>query len=247
MAVALFAGLSTARLTAGMISGTFTIDGSVTVTAIGINWTSNSNVSEQATISSSGLSGSFVGMADDTVTINNLINLPGDQPVGMTFPNYNFLDFLSAPTYPELLTNYIALGSGNPATCSTNVAAAAAGQTCTLTPTTTPPEPGGSPFTFLNTNNGTGGCCNSSATWDISGVTSSGKSTWNAVFTSEFTVPFQSVLNTFVSTGSVADSFSGALVVTLTPIVTVPEPTTLGLMGAGVLLIWVGSRKRKKA
>ena len=243
----LFVSCLSARLTAAAISGTFTIDGSVSVTTTGITWTSNSDVAQQATISSSGLSGSFVGMFNETVTLNDLTDSISAQPVGMTFANYDFINFLGAPTYPELLADFIALGSGNPSNCTTNPTLATTGQTCTLNSTTTPNEPGGSPFTFLNTETGTGGCCNSSATWDISGVTSDGLSTWNAVFTSEFTTPFQSVLNNFAVNGSVSDSFSGALTVTLMPTggSSVPEPTTMGLVGAGMLLLWVGSRKRK--
>jgi len=240
--VALLAGSLSATLAAGPISGTFTIDGSVTVTATGIGWTSNTNVADQATISSLGLSGSFIGFDNDTVGINALTDLPGDQPVGLSFADFDFLNFPVASGYPSLLADFISLGSGGSANCSTNPALAAAGQTCTLTSTTTPAEPGGSPFTFLNTLSGGTSCCNSSAAWDISGVTSDGQSTWDAVFTSEFTTPFQTVLGDFVSTGSVSDSFPGAMTVTIQA---VPEAGTVKLLGAGLIALSLGLRRKK--
>jgi len=233
-------------LAAGPISGTFTIDGSVTVTGTGITWTSNTNVADQATISSLGLSGSFVGLDNDTVGINNLTGLPGDQPVGVSFTNFDFIDFPAALAYPSLDADFISLGSGNPSNCSTNAAMAAAGQTCTLTSTTSPAQPGGSPFTFLNTLNGMS-CCNSSATWDISGVTSDGLSAWSGIFTSEFTTSYQTVLNDFVQDGFVSDGFSGAMTVSITPIISsVPEPAALTLVGSGLILASLGLRRRKK-
>jgi len=198
-------------------------------------------VADQATISSLGLSGSFVGMDNQTVAIHDLSRTA--QPVGSSFTNFDFIDFPVASGYPSLLANFIPFGSGNPANCSTNTASALAGQTCTLTAATTPSVPGGSPFTFLNTSNGTGGCCNSSATWDISGVTADGLSAWNAIFTSEFTTSYQSVLGTFSSVGAVSDGFSGAVTVTITPI---PEPATMALMGAGLVLMGAGFRRFEK-
>jgi hypothetical protein len=67
--VVLLAGAFSASLAAGPTFGTFTIDGSVSVTASTITWTSNSSVLDEATISSLRLSGSFMGTGNDTVTI----------------------------------------------------------------------------------------------------------------------------------------------------------------------------------
>jgi hypothetical protein len=240
----MFAGSLSVSFAGGPISGTFTIDGSVSVTATGITWTSNTDIADQATISSLGLSGSFAGLDNDTVGINNLTDMPGDQPVGVSFANFDFIDFPAALAYPSLDADMIALGSGNPSNCSTNAALASAGQTCTLTSTTTPAEPGGSPFTFLNTLNGSS-CCNSSATWDISGVTSDGQSTWSGIFTSEFDAPFQTVLSDFAQNGFVSDSFSGAMTVNIEQISAVPEPADFLMMGSGLAVLFLGLWRKK--
>jgi hypothetical protein len=242
LAAVLLAGSLSVCFAAGPISGTFTIDGSVSVTETGITWTSNTNVADQATISSLGLSGSFAALAGATVGINDLTDLPGDQPVGVSFSNFDFIDFPSALAYPSLDANFFALGSGNPANCSTT-GTPSAGQTCTLTASTIPSEPDGSPFTFLNTLNGSNSCCNTSATWDISGVTSDGLSTWSAIFASEFTVPYQTVLSNFEANGFVSDSFSAAITVNIE---SAPEPSALMLAGSGLILVSLRFRRRKK-
>jgi hypothetical protein len=253
LGIALLLGAASAGLSAATIQGQFTLVGTVTVTASGlIEWTSNasSTPDSKATVSSSStLTGSFAGLGNQTVTINTLTDSPGNQPVNTPFTNFDFIDFTSDPTLPHLLANFIPLGSAPGTDCSTNPGAAVANQTCTLNATTNPPIPGGSPFTFLNTTTSSNGhpvCCTSSATWNISGVTSDGLSNWNGQFTATFVFPFQQVLQNFVTNGQVSDAYSGVMVVNVIPVTTVPEPTTLGLMGAGVLLLGVGSWKRKK-
>jgi hypothetical protein len=249
-------GAISASLSATTLTGQFTLVGTVTVTTTGlIEWTSNSNVSNQATISSSGtLSGSFAGLGNQTVTINTLTDGPNPvtmQPVNVPFNNFNFIDFTSDPSFPELYANYMPLGSDpTGAACSTNPALAVANQTCTLNAGTVPSIPGGSPFTFLNTETSANQmpvCCTSSATWNISGVTSDGQSIWNGQFNATFPYPYQQVLSNFASNGQVADAYSGVLVVSIEQIESVPEPATLGFMGTGLALLWAGSRRRKKA
>ena len=242
LAIALFSGVLATSVSATPLFGTFTLDGTVIVTSSGlIEWVSNTSVPSQATVSSGGLSGSFVGLANQTVDINTLTDAPGQQPVGVPFTAFNFISFPSDPLFPTLQATFFSLGSGSAIQCSTNAALAAPNQTCTLTSTTTPPVPGGSPFTFLNTTNGTGGCCSSSATWNLSGVTSDGLSNWSGLFNATFNEPFQTVLANFVTNGQETDAYSGAFTVTISP--PVPEPSTYVLMGSGLALLMLGRHR----
>ena len=83
-----------------------------------------------------------------------------------------------------------------------------------------------------------GGCCSSSGTWNISGVTSDGLSTWSGLFNATFNQPFQTVLANFVTNGQVTDAYSGDFTVTISP--PVPEPSTYVLMGSGLALLMLG-------
>jgi hypothetical protein len=236
-----------ASLTAATITGQFTVVGTVSITASGlIQWTSSASdtVNGQANISSSAtLTGSFVGLGNQAIDINTLTDGPDpsiDQTVNMPFSNYNFIGFPGDPTFPELQANFIPEGSGGSNACSTDVALAVEGQTCTLNAATTPGIPGGSPFTFLNTETSINQqlvCCTSSATWDISGVTSDGTANWNGQFTATFVVPFQQVLNNFVTNGQVLDAYSGVVVVDPIAIQDIPEPSILSLMSVGFAVV----------
>jgi hypothetical protein len=220
-----------------VISGTFDLNGSVTATLNTISWTSDGGASQMGTIeNNTDLSGSFLGLGDSMVSIENLDrNGPPAEPVGMMFTGQPFITFLApaAASFPTLMINYIAPGSGTAADCG---APAAGGQTCTLPASEVP---GGSPFTFVNTSTQINGqpIITSSVTFDFSGLTSDGLSAWSGIFTSQFNEPFQDVLNEFVTTGSVTNSYSDSnLVITLTQ-AGVPEPGGLALMGVGLLLL----------
>lgn len=250
--VVMLIGSLSASLSAATISGQFTLDGTLIITSTGLmEWASNSSSANEATISPvNPLSGSFVGLANQTVFINTLTDGPNpviDQPIGTPFNNYNFIDFPSDPAFPELLANFIPLGTGGPSDCSTNIALAGAGQTCTLGFGTNPSAPGGSPFTFLNSETSVGPtpvCCISSATWNIGGVTSDGLSTWTAAITLDFPFPYQQVLSNLAANGEVSDPYTEAVTVTADQ-PAAPEPTTMALMGTGLVLAWLARPKHK--
>jgi hypothetical protein len=261
LGIALLMGVASATLPAAGIFGQFTLDGTVTVTASGlIEWTSNSSPTpnSEATISSiSNLTGTFLAnnMGGQTVTINTLTDGPDpmtQQPVGEPFTEYNFIDFAAADGLPNLNATDIATGSGGTSGCSTDPATATAPQNCTLNGTTFPPAPGNgnSPFTFNNytytdsMNNTL--CCTSTATWNISGVTSDGLSTWFGQFTATFNTSYQQQLDNFINTGQVSDAYSGVMTVTVQGIQSVPEPTSWIMMAGGIALLGLGSFRRKR-
>ena len=252
----------TGTLAGSTATGTFRLIGTLAVENNGIGgctssggcirWLSFGAQPNQATISSQNLSGSFAGDSGQNVAINPLSDSSTAQPLGTSFSNYNFVDLSFEPSLPNLLANSIPLGTAPATDCSTNVGTAAAGQTCALTPTTTPADPGGSPFTFANTNNLSSVCCNSSAIFNISGITSDGTGTWSAVFESDFQGPggnpaagsFQDVLSSPAANGEWSSTFFADFTVQ-DPLT--PEPSTFWTWSAGALLLSGIAWRRRKA
>ena len=68
----------------------------------------------------------------------------------------------------------------------------------------------------------------------VSGVTSDGLSTWSALFTAQFIVPYQTLLADIAAGDTVTDTYSAT--VDVTPNVSpTPEPGTLVMLGSGLL------------
>lgn len=215
---------------AGAISGTFDMSGIVTVTSTSMTWQTDAPGNAPNFFTLTNGAGSFT-LADGQNGIANL-NIAA-EPVGSTFPPIQFITFDVGPALPALDINFIWPGFGGTAACS---APPAVGQTCT------PPNPGGSPFTF--TNNPPPATPQSSAQWDFSGITSDGLSSWNAIFTAQFNKPFQTVLAAFGpgGSGSVTNTYSATVTVSL-----IPEPGTIALFAGGLALVAIGRRKHFRA
>jgi hypothetical protein len=235
LSIAMLLVMTTSVRAAPIISGQFTLDGTVTATANTIVWTSNGGTANQATIpmdlSCTNNTGSFCALGGTTVMIQPLNR--ATEPVGGTFAAQTFFSFLGAPTFPTLNVTSIPLGVFDPAGCAASPPAV--GQTCT------PSVPGApSPFSFVNTATG------SSATWNALGVTSDGNENWSAIFTVQFVGrTFQDVLNQFNTTGSVSNAYSANVQLTVTP--TVPEPRTELLTGLGLALVSLSFLRSSKA
>jgi hypothetical protein len=124
-----------------------------------------------------------------------------------------------------LLIDHIAAGIYPSAQCSSNPAAV--GQVCT---------PSGSLFNFVNNPPPPPGGPQATATWVFQGATNDGQSTWVGNFTSQFNVPYQTVLAQLQASGSVTNSYSATFSVTQTQ-TAVPEPGCLSMLGLGLVLL----------
>jgi hypothetical protein len=147
----------------------------------------------------------------------------GNAPVGTTLAGNGLLllTFTPSGALPvpdiEFYLKTLFAGVGGTANCG---AAPAAGQTCT---------PSGASVTFLNTSGST-----SSATVSATGlarrISTNEFDALSIVFTSQFNVPFQSVLSQFAAAGSVTNTYSASF--SASP---VPEPMTVSLLGLGLI------------
>ncbi len=169
-----------------------------------------------------GATGDFAGLSGSLVTIQDLDTTT--EPVGSVFPQQPFIGFLAAPSFPTLDINFIFPGIYGPANCAT--LPAATGQTCSLA---------GSPFNFLNN-----ASVQATASFAFAGVTSDGLERWTGNFTSQFSVPYQTVLNQLNTTGSVTNTFSATFALS-----SVPEAGTVWLLGLGLVALSFKLRHRR--
>jgi hypothetical protein len=236
------AGLYTVTLSAApILNGTFNIAGNITVSNPGFNgcvvavgcitWSNPpATLANRADIAATGLSGVFTDPlfpGNDAAILVGLINPPeivgGPIVPAMPYMTWTDPNFAGA----GFLLNFIPNGIFPPVQCSTNVAAAAVGQVCTVP---------GSLFNFVN-NPG----LQATATWVLQGVSIDGKSTWQGNFTAQFGVPFQQVLLDLQNNGSVTNTYSATFTATSVP---EPGPLVLSACGLGLLLFSAGLRRK---
>jgi len=245
--VTVLGGLLCASLPAApILNGTFDISGNITVNNGGVNgcpsgslcitWTDPPATSpNQADIAGSGLSGVFATIpgfsGNDKANISNLTSPPEVVDAGGFAPQ-TFMSFNTAGVTTTLLINFISGGIYGPGQCAL---APAVGQQCTVP---------GSLFNFVNNPPPAPVGPAATATWSLSGVTNDGQSTWFGNFTSQFSVPFQTVLTQLQTTGSVTNSYSATFSVTSSNNV-VPEAGTLSLLGLGLVGLSVKLRRRR--
>jgi hypothetical protein len=232
LATAILGGLLSARLPAAPITGTFNISGTITVTPTTITWNLGSSpfTPDKATIDS-GSTGSFTAVEGTLITIRDLNS--ATEPVGTTFAPQPFISFDAAAGFPTLNLNFIYPGIYSPAACG---AAPAVSQTCTLP---------GSPFNFVNNPPSPPDGPQATATFVFTGLTNDGLERWQGNFTSQFTVPYQTVLNQLNTVGSVTNTFSATF--TLTPNTGVPEAGTMSMLGLGLVAVSAKLRRRRQS
>jgi len=189
-------------------------------------------------ISSTGNTTGQAISGNDAANISSLSNPP--DIVG-TFPAVPFMSFNNGGVTTTLMINTIFPGIDSPAACGPP---ALSGQTCTPPGSfvnfqnNPPPSPAGTPC-------GTG--CQATATFAFQGVTSGNpnpQEIWTGNFTAQFPLgtSYQSVLNTLQTQGYVFNTFSGTII--LSPSPTVPEPESVGMIGAGLVGLGIVMRRR---
>jgi hypothetical protein len=202
---------------------TFDMSGRGTVTATTITWNSDAvgNAPDFFTLTAgTGVFSTIPAGSQESIQNLNLAT----EPVGTMFAPMAFISFPTAPTLPALLINFIFAGIYSSATCG---GTPAVGQQCT---------PPGSPFNFVNNPGGPTGV-EATATFVFKGVSADGAAAnWSANFTSQFNVPFQTILAAFAPGGSGSQSNSYSATTTVT-IAAIPEPQTTALVLGGLLVL----------
>ncbi len=225
----LFGGLLQCA-SAAALSGTFNMGGTITVTGFStITWNSTLSPGFAPSMFTLSATNLFLGgVPTSSENGENGISTLNNPPEVVGSPGFSstpFITFLVAAGLPTLDINFINPGFGGTAGCT---ASAAPGETCTFA---------GSLFTFtddsLNPDT-------SDAKFNMSGVTSDGLSTWNAIFTSQFPETYQTLLSGFGNSTVLSNSYSATVTVQ-----SIPEPATWLLVGLGLGV--VAFRKYKQA
>jgi len=235
--------VSVGVVSATPIVGTLNFTGGATVSQFALDFSpeGGGTGTVRSTPGSNGNTGAFAGLNDTSVgTI--LDRTDTTQPVGVPLnpPNgiNNYLVFPTALPNVVFRLDFILPGSFSPAQCG---AAPAPQQTCTP-----PTGPTGqiSPYNLTNYLDASGQI-SSSAGFSVRGTVlntlTSEVSNFNGTFTATFlNTPYQQTLSTVLSGGSVRVPFSATFTVT-----SVPEPSTLAMVGAFAVIAGLKLRKRR--
>jgi hypothetical protein len=243
--VALLAITYCATLSASPLFGTFNIGGTVIATPTTITWRSDvsPSVASQAVVGATGLSGSFLALSSGEVigiASLNSAGQPSSNPDAPFTPPVPFISFTGPLAGITLNINEVFHGFEGAAGCAATTPSV--GQVCTV-PGVNPPAGTQSPFNFVNNPPPAPNGPAATATFAFSGVTSDGLSRWSGNFTSQFNVPFQTILHNLTA-GPVSNTFSATI--TVTALTGAPEPGSMALMGLGVVLVVLSAGLRRR-
>jgi hypothetical protein len=171
--------------------------------------------------------GDYASLAGTTGVIKNIDNPP--YPVDTFFATPFFVTLAGAPNISFTLQVLLG-GVDGSASCGL---APAPGQTCT------PNVPSLSPFNLSNSAGGT-----SSASFVVTGLEvdalTSTSTPFTGIVTAQFTNPYQTLLATIASNGTVSTSYSATFTTAA------PEPSSTVTAAGGALIIGLGLLFRKR-
>ncbi len=228
LSAAAFAGLISVSLNASTL-GTFNLGGDIFVNGTStIHWSDEDGVANKATVSEA--TGIYTVANGQEVTIDDLVS--ATEPTGTPFPDTLFIIFPAADMLNPLQINMIYAGIDGSAGCAAPPSAGPPPQVCT------PPLPGGAVSPFNLENNPPQNNITSTASFAFSGnLGGATTDTWFANFTSQFNVPFQTVLAQLGpgGSGSVTNAYSATFTVAA-PNAT-PETSSLSMLALGLGLV----------
>jgi hypothetical protein len=222
----------------GPTACTFSGTGRITVAGSTITFNSSAAGTPLNFFTLSGGAGVFASIPNGSQeTIQSL----GPEPIGIVFPAIPFYGFPIGGQV-GLNINFIQAGQFTTNCSATIPTPPLAGQNCTP-PLSGVPGSAPGPFNFTNFNDPNFGL-SSTAQFTFAGVSADNQAHWSSIFTVQFLgQPFQNVLNTLATTGSVSNSYSQATLVLSNNI---PEPGTLLLMSGGLIGL-AGLLRRRRA
>ena len=232
------------------ILGTLNLAGTAMVSLTGLDFIPPvSGGNGMITTLPGGNTGSFATLNAAFTSATILDRDDATQPVGAPLSINNYLTLALMPTTNFKLEG-IAPGSYPSASCGT---VPVTGQICTPAPVD--PDGGGplgvmlSPYNFANYTDATGSL-SSMASFSIRGTIIDGTdaTAFEGAFTLTFlNKPYQEVLSTIYSGGSVTAPFSATIEATPIPNDTVPEPAALSTMAIGLAALAAGQLRRRRS
>ena len=230
------AGLTSLNLGAATI-GTFNLGGDIFVNGTtSITWTDNTGNAGKAVLSEG--TGIYAGLDGQEVDIDTLTDATEPATNGTPgFTDMTYIVFPALDNLQPLLINTLWEGVDGSADCNLSPSTTAPPQPQVCTPTL----PGGILSPFNMENNPPPDNITSTVTFSFSGDVGAANSnqTWFANFTTQFNVPYQTILSELGPgfNHTVSDSYSSTF--TVTQATTTPETSSIAMFALGLAMILI--------